>query len=184
MAKTAQASHVTREVFPRKLEEIKLKPLPLLVESARAKARARQLQREMADIDFQSLRDARTLSEVENALEFGKSLRGKSARAIGFHLTAEAYKNLNRSKELADIRKYQKECASSSYCWDTREHLRHIEERTRNLPDEDRLAEPLDSLSRELKGYEEKSSSYFLDKRYRHPTRPRRLYGCLGIRPA
>ncbi|KAG6800578.1 paramyosin, short form-like [Apis mellifera caucasica] len=184
LAKTAQASHVTREVFPRKLEEIKLKPLPPLVESARAKARARQLQREMADIDFQSLRDARTLSEVENALEFGKSLRGKSARAIGFHLTAEAYKNLNRSKELADIRKYQKECASSSYCWDTREHLRHIEERTRNLLDEDRLAEPLDSLSRELKGYEEKSSSYFLDKRYRHPTRPRRLYGCLGIRPA
>ena len=115
MAKTAQASHVTREVFPRKLEEIKLKPLPPLVESARAKARARQLQREMADIDFQSLRDARTLSEVENALEFGKSLRGKSARAIGFHLTAEAYKNLNRSKELADIRKYQKECASSRH---------------------------------------------------------------------
>ncbi|XP_071856052.1 paramyosin, short form [Bombus fervidus] len=184
LSKTAQASHVTREVFPRKFEEFRLKPLPLLVDSARTKAEARQLEREMADIDFRSLRDVQHMSEVQDALDHGRSLRGKSARAIEFHLTAEAMKNLNKSQELADIRKYQRETASANYSWDCRDHLKLMEERTRNLLDEDRLTAPLNSLSRELKGYEEKSSNYYLDKRYRHPTRPRRLYGCLGIRPA
>ncbi|XP_017758959.1 PREDICTED: paramyosin, short form-like [Eufriesea mexicana] len=184
LSKTAQASHVTREVFPRRLEEIKLKPLPLLVESARVRSQLRQIEREMADIDLQSLRDAQIMSEVQSALDHGKSLRGKSARAIEFQLRAEALKNLNKSQELADIRKYQRENAAANWAWETKEHVKLIEERTRNLLDEERLAAPLSSLSRELKGYEEKSSNYFLDKRYRHPTRPRRLYGCLGIRPA
>ncbi|XP_017892716.1 paramyosin, short form-like [Ceratina calcarata] len=184
LSKTAQASHVTREVFPRRLEQIRLQPLPLLVDSARVRSEARQIQREMADIDFQSLRDVQNMSEVQSALDHGRSLRGKSARAIEFHLRAEALKNLSKSQELADIRKFQRENRAANLIMDTRNHLRMMEERTRDLIDEDRLAAPLNCLSKELRGYEEKSSNYFLDKRYQHPTRPRRLYGCLGIRPA
>ncbi|CAD1469877.1 unnamed protein product [Heterotrigona itama] len=177
LSKVAQASHVTREIFPRKPEEIKRPSnLFLLLESARVRSL-----REMANIDIQSLRDAQVISEIQDTLSRGKSLRGKSARAIGFHLTAESLKKLNRSQELADIRK---ETASANYLLDGRDRLRILEERTKYLLDEDNLIAPLNSLSRELKGYEEKSSNYFLDKRYRHPTRPRRLYGCLGIRPA
>ncbi|KOX72602.1 Paramyosin, short form [Melipona quadrifasciata] len=116
----------------------------------------------MANIDFQSLRDVQTISEIQEKLNQGKSLRGKSARAIGFHLTAESMKKLNRSQELADIRK--KETASVSYLLDSRDRLRLLEERTKYLLDEDDLAAPLNTLSRELKGYEEKSSNYYLDK--------------------
>lgn len=171
---------MTREIFPRKREEIKSPSnLPLLLESARVKSLR---EREMANIDMQSLRDAQTIAEIQDKLNQGKSLRGKSARAIGFHLTAESLKKLNRSQELAEYRK--KETASANYLLDSRDQLRILEEKTRYLLNEDDLTAPLNSLSRELKGYEEKSSNYFLDKRYRHPTRPRRLYGCLGIRPA
>lgn len=171
---------MTREIFPRKPEEIKPPSnLLLFLESARLKDLRK---REMANIDFQSLRDVQTISEIQEKLNQEKSLRGKSARAIGFHLTAESMKKLNRSQELADIRK--KETVLASYLLDGRDRLRLLEERTKYLLDEDDLAAPLNSLSRELKGYEEKSSNYYLNKRYRDPTRPRRLYGCLGIRPA
>ncbi|XP_076231700.1 paramyosin, short form [Calliopsis andreniformis] len=177
LSKTAQASHVTREVFPRKLEQIRAKPL-LFLNSARVRADSRQIQREMAEINLRSLKDVQTLAEVQDTLDRGKSLRGKSARAIEFQLRAEAMKTLNMSQQLADIRKYQRENLSS--VWDGREHLRLVEARAQNLIDEEKLTAPLNSLSRQLRGFEEKSSNYFLDQRYRHPTRPRRLYGCLG----
>lgn len=173
---------MTREIFPRKRDEIKPPSnLLLLLESERVKSLR---EREMADIDMKSLRNAQAISEIQDTLNRGKSLRGKSARAIGFHLTAESLKKLNRSQELADIRNLQRETASANYLLDGRDRLRILEEKTKYLLDEDDLTAPLNSLSRELKGYEQKSSNYFLDKRYRHPTRPRRLYGCLGIRPA
>ncbi|KAK1128221.1 hypothetical protein K0M31_002692 [Melipona bicolor] len=160
LSKLSEASHVTREIFPRKPEEIKPPSnLLLFLESARLKDLRK---REMANIDFQSLRDVQTISEIQEKLNQGKSLRGKSARAIGFHLTAESMKKLNRSQELADIRK--KETALASYLLDGRDRLRLLEERTKYLLDEDDLAAPLNSLSRELKGYEEKSSNYYLDK--------------------
>ncbi|XP_043256069.1 paramyosin, short form-like [Colletes gigas] len=177
LSKTAQASHVTRELFPPRTREFRLRSLPLLVDSARIRSQARQIQREMAAIDLQALRDVQTMADVQSALDHGKSLRGKSARAIEFQLTAEAMKNLNVSQQLADVRKCQRENA----LWDINDtRLRLLEDRTRNLLDEERLAAPLDSLSRDLKGYEQKSSNYFLNKRYQDPTRPRRLYGCLG----
>lgn len=178
LSKTAQASHVTREVFPRKLEQIRLKPLPLLVDSAHVRSKARQIQRDMAAINLQSLKDVQTMAEVQNVLDHGKSLRGKSAKAIEFQLRTEALRNLNKSQELADIRKYQREDLST--LWDGREHLRVIQARAQHLIDEDRLTAPLNSLSRQLRGFEEKSNNYFLDQRYRRPNRPRRLYGCLG----
>lgn len=149
-----------------------------MVDSAHVRSKARQIQRDMAAINLQSLKDVQTMAEVQNVLDHGKSLRGKSAKAIEFQLRTEALRNLNKSQELADIRKYQREDLST--LWDGREHLRVIQARAQHLIDEDRLTAPLNSLSRQLRGFEEKSNNYFLDQRYRRPNRPRRLYGCLG----
>ncbi|XP_076664925.1 paramyosin, short form [Andrena cerasifolii] len=162
LSKAAQATHVTREVFPRSLAEIRLRPFPLLVDSARVRCEARQIQREMADIKLQALKDIQNMSEAQSTLDHARSLRGKSARMIAFQLTAGALKNLSQSQELADIRKTQRE--NICVLRDGEEHLRLAEERTRHLLDEETLAAPLNRLSKDLRGYEQKSSSYFLDK--------------------
>ncbi|KAG7203492.1 hypothetical protein KM043_013552 [Ampulex compressa] len=158
LAKTAQASHVTREIFPRTREEFKRRPLPIL-----SHREHRLGQVEMNDIGLRSLKEVQMMGEMRDALEHGKKLRGKSARAIEFQLTADALKNLSKSQEMADIRRYQKE-QHVDVVWNERAHCKLIEERTRNLIDEEKLAAPLNSLSRELRGYEQKSSNYFLDK--------------------
>lgn len=178
LSKTAQASHVTREVLPGRLVAIRLTPWNLFLESARIRSEARRLQREMAAIDLQCLRDMQALTEARTTLDEARSLRGKSAKAIEIQLRAEAMRNLNKSQELADIRKSQ---LLDQAIWEGREQLRLSRELTRNIDiDEARLTAPLDCLSRELKGYEQKSANYYHDKRYRHPSRPTRLYGCLG----
>nr|XP_033322660.1 paramyosin, short form-like [Megalopta genalis] len=178
LSKTAQASHVTREVFPGRLEATRISPWSLFVQSARVRSEARQLQRKMAEIDLQCLRDMQALTEARTTLDQAKSLRGKSARAIEIQLRAEAIANLNRSQQLADLRKAQ---LLDEAIFDGRERLWLSRELTRKLDiDEDRLTAPLGCLSRELKGYEKKSANYLLNQRYRDPTRPRRLYGCLG----
>ncbi|XP_066590158.1 paramyosin, short form-like [Prorops nasuta] len=174
--KTAQASHVTKEVFPYKSEDLRWRvPLSTRIELLRPRTRASRLSpEEMAEIELQSLRDVQAMNEVQDALEHGRNLRGKSARAIEFHLRAEAMKNLTKSQELADIRKFQRESVQSFY--EDRNHSRLMLDRTRNLLDEDKLTEPLGHLNKELRGYEQKSSKYFLDKRYRDPGRQR--MGC------
>lgn len=178
LSKTAQASHVTREVLPGRLEKVRLSPWNLFLESSRVRSEARKLQREMASIDLQCLRDMQALTEARTTLDQAKTLRGKSAKAIAIQLHAESLNNLKKSQELADIRRSQ---LLDQAIWEGREQLRHSRELTRYLDiDEARLTAPLDTLSRELKGYEQKSSNYYMDKRYRHPSRPTRLYGCLG----
>lgn len=177
MSKTAQASHVTRDVFPRRLETIRASPSLLILESARIRSQVRDLQRQLAAIDLQCLREMQEMTEARTVADQVNNLRGKSAKAIEFYLRAEAMKNLNKSQELADIRKAQ---LLDSAIWEGRQQLRYSRALARNILDEEKLIAPLDSLSKELKGYEKKSSNYYLDKRYRDPTRPSRLYGCLG----
>lgn len=178
LSKTAQASHVTREVLPGRLDAIRIiTPWNLFLESARVRSDARQLQRKMAEIDLQCLRDMQSLTEARTTLDQAKTLRGKSAKAIEIQLRAEAMANLNKSQQLADLRKAH---LLDQAIFEGREQLRLSRELTRNLIDEERLTAPLDCLSRELKGYEKKSTNYYLNKRYQDPTRPRRLYGCLG----
>lgn len=151
--------------------------MPLLFASSRARSEAKEIRREaLKDIKQQSLKDIQVMSEVHDTMKHGKSLRGKSARAIEFQLRTEALKNLWKSQELADIRKCQREAV----LWDDRVHGRMLEEKTKALIDENKLMQPLDSLSRELRGYEQKSSNYFLDKRYRDQARQELLHGCRG----
>lgn len=168
---------MTRDVFPRRLETVRASPSLLLLESSRIRSQVRDLQRQLAAIDLQCLREMQELAEARTVAGQVQNLRGKSAKSIEFHLRAEAMKNLNKSKELADIRKAQ---LLDSAIWEGQQQLRYSRELAKSILDEERLIAPLDSLSKELKGYEQKSSNYFLNQRYRDPTRPRRLYGCLG----
>lgn len=149
--------------------------MPIMFASARARSETKQIQQEtMSNIKLQALKDVQMMTEGRDVLEQGRNLRGKSARAIGFQLVTETLKNLSKSQELADIRKFQTETILS----DNRAHSRLIDERTKALIDEDKLMQPLDKLSKELRGFEQKSSNYFLDKRYRD--RARLLYKCRG----
>ncbi|XP_011636910.1 uncharacterized protein LOC105427060 [Pogonomyrmex barbatus] len=153
--------------------------MPLMFASTRARSEVKEIQREaMSDIKLQALKDVQMMTDVSDALKHGKSLCGKSAKAIEFHLRAEALKNLSKSQELADIRKFQRETVHS--LWDDKAHGRLMNERTKALIDEDKLTQPLDTLSRELRGFEQKSSNYFLDKRYQDRARRELFYGCRG----
>ena len=118
----------------------------------------------MADQELKALRDVQEMAKINDAFEHGKSLRGKSAKAIEMQLKADALKNLSRGHELADIRKWQRE-AVHEY-WEESEHHKKMDERQRNFTDMEKISEPLFTLKKELKGFEEKTSSYFLDKRY------------------
>lgn len=153
--------------------------MPLTFASARVRGEVKEIQQEARnDIKLRALRDVQMMTEVNDALEHNRSLRGKSAKAIEFHLRAEALKNLSKSQELADIRKFQSETAHS--LWDDMAHGRLMSERAKALIDEDKLTQPLNALSRELRGFEQKSSNYFLDKRYQDRARRELLYGCRG----
>ncbi|XP_071571078.1 paramyosin, short form [Temnothorax nylanderi] len=179
LAKTVQASRVTKEIFPRTGKDLKSLPMPLMFASARARSEVKEIQQEArSDIKLQALKDVQMMTEVNDALEHGKSMRGKSAKAIEFHLRTEAMKNLSKSQELADIRKFQRETVHS--LWDDAAHGRLMNERTKALIDEDKLTQPFNTLSRELRGFEQKSSNYFLDKRYQDRARRELLYGCRG----
>lgn len=170
---------MTKEIFPRTGKDLKRLPMPLMLASARARSEVKEIQQEaMSDIKLQALKDVQMMTEVNDELKHAKCMRGKSAKAIEFHLRTEALKNLSKSQELADIRKFQKETVHS--LWDNVVHGRLLNERTKTLIDEDKLMQPLDTLSRELRGFEQKSSNYFLDKRYQDRARRELLYGCRG----
>lgn len=155
-------------------------PTPLMFAThVRTRSEAKKIQQEaFSDIKLQALKDVQAMTEVQDALDHGKSLRGKSARSIEFQLRAEALKNLSKSQELADIRKFQRETVH--FLWDDKEHGRLMDERTKALIDVDKLTQPLNLLSRELRGFEQKSNNYFLDKRYRDRAKREFLYDCRG----
>lgn len=179
LAKTVHASRVTKEILPRTGEKLTRLPTPLMFASVRTRSEAKKIQQEaFSDIKLQALKDVQAMTEVQDALDHGKSLRGKSARSIEFQLRAEALKNLSKSQELADIRKFQRETVHS--LWDDKEHGRLMDERTKALIDVDKLTQPLNLLSRELRGFEQKSNNYFLDKRYRDRAKREFLYDCRG----
>lgn len=158
MEKTVHASRVTQDILNR--------VSPFWISEHPKKKVPRDVQlKALAAIEMQALKDIQILKEAQENLDHGKSLRGKSARAIEIQLRTEALKNLSKSQELADVRKYQTE-TSHAY-WEGRDHSKLMEERAKLILDEARLTEPLDILSKELRGYEKRSSNYFLDKRYR-----------------
>ena len=159
LSKTVEAAHVTKEILHRKLDTIPLETL-----RPRRKYFLEAEIQEMADRELQSLKDVQEMSTINDAFEHGKSLRGKSAKSIEMQLKTEALKNLSRGHELADIRKWQREAVQ--VYWEESEHHKVMEERQKNLTDMEKISAPLSALKKELKGFEEKTSNYFLDKRY------------------
>ncbi|XP_046468818.1 paramyosin, short form [Neodiprion pinetum] len=157
LSKTIHASHVTKEIFPRK--RVICRPVQV-----RPRSEPRKIERKiMSDLELGSLQDVQTIREVKDALEHGRRLRGKSAKAIEFHLKADALQNLSQSQELADIRKFQRNAVH--VLMDDRMHSQFMSNRARMARDDQKFLEPLDNLSHELKEFEQKSSGYFLDKR-------------------
>lgn len=101
---------------------------------------------------------------IEEGLKSAKKyLQGKSAKAIEGQLLAEARKHIAEGivGEI-DIKKYQRNAFINTY--DTRVHTRMMCERMQKQLDES-FMKPLDDLSVELKGFDKKTSEYFLDKR-------------------
>lgn len=125
----------------------------------------------MADLSVQNIRNMQMIKDVKQALEHGKSLRGRSARSIEFHLKADALKNLSKTEEIADIRKYQRESAQA--LWDERDHEGMMQERARRFYKTEEDFDHLDELSGELKTLECRTNSYFLDKRYQNKQKKR-----------
>lgn len=163
LTKTVEATHVSKEVQPGKLEctdpsLFKLAHTPQ-IESDELDPETK------ADMNLQALKDVQALSEIEDALHHGRSLRGKSAKAIEYQLKTSALRNLTRSQELADIRKFQRE--SVHVLWDESDHHRMMDDRFRSLMDVEKSTEPRTTiLNKEMQTYDKTSSQYFLDKRY------------------
>lgn len=174
-----QAARVSKEVYSSQLGaeatsfEIRHGPLdrtsslypPAVADSIKAQCQQEE-QREMGDLRNRALRELQSESQLLEALEHGRSLRGKSAKAIEYQLKSSALVNLSRSEEVADIRKWQRDSAANAAQHDEMQHQRMMEQRSRmNLTDLDKITEPLQTLSHEMKSFEQKSAHYFLDKR-------------------
>lgn len=126
---------------------------------------------EMSGLEIQALRELQEISALNDTIDYGKSLRGKSAKSIEMQLKTEVFKNLSRAHEMADIRKLQKEVTIQQHHHhhahrEESEHRQIIEEMQTNLTDMEKITEPLSALKRQLKCYEEKTSNYFSDTRY------------------
>lgn len=154
LAKTIQATRVTKDVFPRKPPP----PRPIDVRS-KSELRDNQI---MSDFDLGALQDVPSMTTVMDALHRGRRLRAKSAKAIEFQLEAEAMQNILRAQELADVRKLRRNAVHVVV--DERSNSRFMSERSIDMEDENFL-EPLDTLNREPKGFEQKSSTYWSNKR-------------------
>ncbi|XP_014203341.1 paramyosin, short form-like [Copidosoma floridanum] len=165
--KCVQAARVSKEVYSSKFEA---EATRLLYRRAASEPDSEFAAEEMAGLRSQALRELQSCSDevasgtttTESYHQHGRQLRGKSAKAIEFQLKANALMNLSRSEELADIRKYQREVVHVHH--DEAEHQRLMEERFRNLTDLEKLTTPLASLSKEMKSFEQRNSSYLLDK--------------------
>lgn len=90
-----------------------------------------------------------------------KYLRGKSAKAIEAQLLSKSNKVIAEAIE-HDIKKLQREQVVNTH--DYRAHITLMDKRMQTQL-EDSFSRPLDTLSHELKSFDKRSTSYFIDKR-------------------
>ncbi|KAG5313925.1 MYSP protein, partial [Acromyrmex insinuator] len=65
LAKTVQASRVTKEIFPRTGKDLKRLPMPLMFASTRARSEMKEIQQEaISNIKLQALKDVRMMTEI------------------------------------------------------------------------------------------------------------------------
>lgn len=100
--------------------------------------------------------------KIQQALESSKKYRRvKSAKEIETQLLSEAMKNIS-SESGMDIKQYQREQSMKGY--DTTVHCKLMTERMSNQL-EDSFMKPLDDLSKELIGFDRKTTHYYYDQR-------------------
>ncbi|EEZ99688.1 Paramyosin, short form-like Protein [Tribolium castaneum] len=91
-----------------------------------------------------------------------KYLRGRSAKGIEAFLQSESYKNIAQGVEfdLANTRNIE-----NRRFVDTQQFTKHLKVMDKRLLNqlEEKCVEPLDALSRELKGFDKRTAEYFFD---------------------
>jgi hypothetical protein len=107
--------------------------------------------------------------EVENFTDEHKFaqefLQGKSAKGIEAHILAESLRNVSPNTGI-DIKAFQRRAELSTH--DSQEHTRFMQQRQKIQKEETSITQPLDELKAQLKGFNEKTSQYFEEKRYQY----------------
>lgn len=91
-------------------------------------------------------------------------LKGRSARGIAAQLLSETYKNLSKNTEM-DIKGFLRKSAAITGVHDSIQHRIDMTSREFKINEQDKFLKPLDELRWELKGFDTKTTNYFLDKR-------------------
>lgn len=119
----------------------------------------RKLKTRMADDVWYDRNAEKDVERVLKATQ--KHLRGKSAKAIESYLESESRRNIAQGVEF-DL----------SHGQTYRKRIVNVKEIAENIIDksilanlEEKCVEPLDRLSRELKGFDKRTAEYFFDKR-------------------
>lgn len=90
-----------------------------------------------------------------------KYLRGKSAKQIEAQLLSHSKKVIAETVEL-DVKNFQRNIVHNTHNF--RAHGTMMDKRVQQQL-EDSFVQPLDDLSRELKSFDKRSTTYFVDKR-------------------
>lgn len=152
LSKSVSAATITEKIHTSK-EIRKKKEIVRQIKSLKSKM--------SDDIDY----DPKADKDVELALKSAqKHLRGRSAKAIEAYLRSESMKNIAQGVEfdLSDIKKFQRNRVVNTH--DFAGHLRVMDKRMQQQLEES-FVEPLDNLSNELKGFDKRTTMYFVDKR-------------------
>lgn len=153
LSKSVSAASITRQVHT---EVKKTKKNKLVAQIDKIKLRMADHDNYNPDLDRQV---------VEGLKSAQKYLRGRSAKGIEAQLLSESHKNVSEGivRDI-DIKKYQRNAFVNTYSCSA--HAKLMTERMQKQLDES-FIKPLDELSHELKGFDKKTSEYFLDKRWK-----------------
>ena len=153
LSKSVSAASITKQVHT---EVKKTKKNKLVAQIDKIKSRMADHDDHNADLDSKV---------VEGLKSAQKYLRGRSAKGIEAQLLSESYKNVSEGviRDI-DIKKYQRNAFVNTYSCSA--HAQLMTKRMQTQLDES-FSKPLDELSHELKGFDKKTSAYFLDKRWR-----------------
>lgn len=146
LCKSVEAATITQKV---KTEVRKKKGLVREIKKLKSK---------MQDVDLYPPNDEEIVAALKSSQKY---LRGKSAKGIESQLLSESRKNIAECIE-HDVKKFQRNMFVNTH--DYAGHLRVMDKRMQQQL-EDSFVLPLDNLSAELKCFDKKTTSYFIDKR-------------------
>lgn len=149
LSKSVQAATITEKV--------------LKTEVRKKKAFVRdinKLKNKMQDIEFYQPDDEQIVAALKASQKY---MRGKSAKGIESQLLSESRKNIAECIE-HDVKKFQRNMFVNTH--DYAGHLRVMDKRMQ-MQLEDSFTVPLENLNSDLKCFDKRTTSYFIDKRWR-----------------